>query len=35
MKNLRMMVVATAAMCVLPALSVFTAGPTFRADRNR
>ena len=32
MKNLRMMVVATAAMCVLLAMSVFTAGPTFRAD---
>ena len=32
MKNLRMMVGATAATCVLLAMSVFTAGPTFRAD---
>jgi len=32
MKHLRMMVVATAAMCVSLAMSVFTAGPTFKAD---
>src|SRR6188474_605299 len=32
MKHLRMMVVATAAVCVSLAMSVFTAGPTFRAD---
>ena len=32
MKTLRMMVVAMAAMCVLLATPVFTAGPTFRAD---
>ena len=32
MKHLRMMVVATAGLCVSLATSVFTAGPTFRAD---
>jgi hypothetical protein len=32
MKNLRLMGVATAALCVSLAMSVFTAGPTFRAD---
>jgi hypothetical protein len=32
MKTLRMMVVAMAAMSVWLATSVFTAGPTFRAD---
>ena len=32
MKNWRAMAVATTAVCVLFAISVFTAGPTFRAD---
>jgi 3-keto-disaccharide hydrolase len=32
MKNLHMLVGTTAATCVLLAMSVFTAGPTFRAD---
>ena len=32
MSNWRAMAVATTAVCVLLAVSVFTAGPTFRAD---
>src|SRR5215471_1694191 len=32
MRNWRAIAVATTAVCVLLAISVFTAGPTFRAD---